>query len=326
MSDAHLPLTVHQLVFEGEVRTPIEFGPQAGAQLRGALWEALREVVLCDDAQAGTPEHSRFCPICRLIMMESDNSPRGVNPPRPFALRPPLDFDDNLRIKYKNGETIRFGVNLYGDAERLFPYVCQAVYKIGEIGVGYGRVRFLLRRAMAVNPFTGQNQVLFDEARLRSLPGLPITHEVIDTVVKMWPKQSIGLRWLTPCELTEHKKPVSTPHMPVVIARLLERAQLLEMHYTDTPQSTTLWRERHLALQAVAQKVNISVNNTRWVHVMSGSRRAEALKPVSGLVGQVRYTGNLAPLLYWLAWGSVLHIGKNVVKGNGWYSFLPLEQ
>lgn len=326
MNITRLPLNVHLLVFEGEVQTPVEFGPQAGAQLRGALWEALREVVVCDDKLAGTPEHSRFCPLCRLIMMESQDSPRGVNPPRPFAIRPPLDFDAHHRIKYQSGQTFRFGVNLYGDAEQLFPYVCQAAYKIGQIGVGYGRGRFLMRRAEAVNPFTGQTQVLYAESKLRGLPSIPVTHEVISAAVRMWPKRQVRLRWLTPCELTDQKRPATTPYLWIVMGRLLERAQLLEMHYTPEPSETALWRELHLRLQERAKQVEITQNDTHWVHVMSGSRRADALKPVSGLVGTSRYEGDVSDMLYWLAWGSVLHLGKNVVKGNGWYEILPLEQ
>lgn len=325
MSITRLPLTVHQLVFEGEATTPIEFGPQAGAQLRGALWEALREIVICDD-RARTPEHTRFCPLCRLILMESQESPRGVNPPRPFAIRPPLNFDAEHRIKVKSGEMIRFGVNLYGDAEQLFPYVCQAVYRIGQIGVGYGRGRFLLRTAEAVNPFTDQFQVVYADRKLRGLPGVPITHAGIERAIQGWSNEHITLDWRTPCELTDQGRPTSTPQLPIVIGRLIERCQMLELHYTPDPAETTAWRKLHLQLQERAKAVKLTDNATRWVHVMSGSRRSDSMKPVSGLIGTAHYTGDLSELKYWLAWGSILHIGKNVVKGNGWYEISQMEQ
>ncbi|MBK9121542.1 MAG: CRISPR system precrRNA processing endoribonuclease RAMP protein Cas6 [Chloroflexi bacterium] len=326
MTITHLPLTMHQLVFEAEVQTPIEFGPQVGAQLRGALWEALRDVVFCDDKLAGTPEHSLYCPLCRLIMMESQTSPRGANPPRPFAIRPPLDFDDHLRLRLVTGETLRFGVNLYGDAEQLFPYVCQAIYKIGQIGVGYGRGQYVLRRALACNPLTGQQQDIFSDGRLRGLPGVPITHEQIAATVQTLPKDRITLKWLTPCELTEQQRPARIPYAHILLARLAERAQLLELHYTPEPREHSQWRSLHLHLQDVARSISITKDSTRWVHVMSGSRRAQGLKPISGVIGEVQYNGDLSELLYWLIWGSALHVGKNVVKGNGWYEIVTLEQ
>lgn len=321
----HLPLRVHQLEFEAEVVTPIEFGPQAGAQLRGALWEALRDVVVCDDKLAGTPQHSLFCPSCRLIMMESLQSPRGANPPRPFAIRPPLDFDDHLRLKLATGQPLRFGVNLYGDAEQLFPYVCQAIYKIGQIGVGYGRGRYILRQAKARNPFTRQEQVILSEGRLRALPGVPITHDDIAAAAQELPKDRITLRWLTPCELTDQQRPARTPHAHILISRLIERIQMLELHYTSQPRGHPQWRSLHLRLQDVARTVSITKDSTRWLHVMSGSRRTNGLKPISGIIGEAQYRGELSELLYWLVWGSVLHVGKNVVKGNGWYEIDPLE-
>lgn len=319
MSITSLPLTVHQLIFEGEVTSAIEFGPQAGAQLRGALWEALHETVICEDARARTPEHVRFCPLCRLILMEAQTSPRGANPPRPFAIRPPRNFDAQNRIRINTGEMLRFGVNLYGDAEQLFPYVCQAVYKIGQIGVGYGRGTFLLRSAETVNPFTNETQVVYSDRKLRGLPGVPIRHESIEKAIEGWPNDRITLDWQTPCELTEQGRPASVPELAIVIGRLIERCQMLELHYTPDPAPTADWRELHLYLQAQAKHVALAENATQWNHVMSGSNRTQTMKPVSGLVGKARYEGDLSALRYWLAWGSALHIGKNVVKGNGWY-------
>ncbi len=319
MSIISLPLTVHQLIFVGEATTALEFGPQAGAQLRGALWEALRESVICEDARARTPEHVRFCPLCRLILMEAQESPRGANPPRPFAIRPPLNFDAQNRIRINAGETVRFGVNLYGDAEQLFPYVCQAVYKIGQIGVGYGRGTFLLQTAEAVNPFTGEAQMVYSEHKLRGLPSVPIRHDSIEQAIRGWSNDHITLDWQTPCELTDQGRPTSVPDLAVITGRLIERCQMLELHYTPDPAPTTDWRELHLQLQAQAKKVTLTENATRWNHVLSGSNRTQTMKPVSGLVGKARYEGDVSTLRYWLAWGSALHIGKNVVKGNGWY-------
>lgn len=325
MSIIRLPLTVHQLVFEGEATTPIEFGAQAGAQLRGALWEALRESVVCDDVRARTPEHAEFCPLCRLILMESQESPRGANPPRPFAIRPPLDFDAEHRIKIRSGEAIRFGVNLYGDAEQLFPYVCQAVYKIGLIGVGYGRGRFLLRTAHAVNSFTGESHLVYSDRKLQALPGVPVTHEGIEQAIHAWSNDHITLDWKTPCELTDQGRPASVPQLPIVMGRLIERCQMLELHYTRDPVETTEWRDLHLHLQERAKTIKLIDNATQWVHVMSGSRRSDSMKPISGLIGRAAYEGDLSEIRYWLAWGSVLHIGKNVVKGNGWYNVSEME-
>ena len=41
---------------------------------------------------------------------------------------------------------------------------------------------------------------------------------------------------------------------------------------------------------------------------------------VGGLVGQDTLAGELAPLRELLVWGSLIHVGKNAVKGDGWYT------
>jgi hypothetical protein len=37
------------------------------------------------------------------------------------------------------------------------------------------------------------------------------------------------------------------------------------------------------------------------------------------MVGEAVFTGNLGPLREILVWGSLVHVGKNAVKGDGWY-------
>ena len=44
--------------------------------------------------------------------------------------------------------------------------------------------------------------------------------------------------------------------------------------------------------------------------------------PIGGLVGQVTLAGDLAPLRELLVWGSLIHVGKNAVKGDGWYMIM----
>jgi hypothetical protein len=83
-------LIVHHLRFTLRAMTLIHLGPQAGAQIRGALWAALQQFACTAPAIEGDPDHSQHCPMCRLMALETAEDVRGVNPPRPFAVRPPL--------------------------------------------------------------------------------------------------------------------------------------------------------------------------------------------------------------------------------------------
>jgi hypothetical protein len=63
----------------------------------------------------------------------------------------------------------------------------------------------------------------------------------------------------------------------------------------------------------------VAGDETRWIDVVSYSSRSHQRTPIGGLVGCVILEGDLAPLRELLVWGMLLHVGKNAVKGDGWY-------
>lgn len=319
-----LNLTVHQLVFTLEASTLVHFGPQAGAQIRGALWAALQEFA-CTSPTARTPEHTRHCPMCRLVALETAESSRGVSPPRPFAIRPPLPYQPGMDCRFQSGETFSIGINLFGDAADLFPFVVQAVYRVGQIGVGYGRGRFTLQAVHAINPFSGITRPLYDGRQVSALPNIPINHATIAQAAAVLPADRLRLDFLTPTHIIGGGRVVSQPDFVVLLARLIERCQGLEEHYTPAAQPAEHWREHYLHLTEQAGDVQLIQDETHWVRAESGSRRTNETVSVGGFVGNAVYQGDLAVFRYWLAWGQILHVGKNAVKGCGWYSITSTD-
>ncbi len=319
-------LVVHHLHLTLQAETLVHLGPQAGAQLRGALWAALQQFACTASNIRPDPQHTQHCPMCRLMALETVEDARGNNPPRPFAVRPPLTgrIEDD-RVFY-TGDRFTVGINLFGDVVTLFPYICQAFYRMGEIGIGYGRGRFALQQIEAVDPLTGARIPLLQGRRIMAGPGLPLTHDKIKRSAATLPLDRITLRFLTPVFLKNQGQRLSHPDFAALIARLLERCQALELHYTERPTPQAEWRERYLALTEQAQQVRLVQDQTRWVEVGSGSRRTETRNSISGFVGEAVFEGDLSPFREWLLWGQSVHVGKNVVKGDGWYEVVRLEQ
>ena len=308
-------IEVHLLRLTCEATTRITFGLQAGAQIRGALWEMLQ--VVC--AHAGDP-NSDLHPARRLLMLELESA-RGQNPARPFAIRPSLPMEQTIAPR----QQFTFGVNLYGDAVELFPYVVQAVYRMGQAGVGYGRGRFVLVGVEAVNPLQHEAQSLMRGGKMVQMPGLPLTETDVMLAADRLPNDRITLNLLTPTQIVANGQRLSQLTFESLIARLLERYQAIEQHYTTTPTSTNIWRKRHLEMTQAAGLIRIKQDNTRWVRVESGSRRTGTRNSVGGLVGDITFEGDLQVFLPWLVWGSLLHVGKNAVKGSGWYELSQLD-
>lgn len=313
-------LIVHHIRFTLRARTFIHLGPQAGAQIRGALWEALRGFACAAPLTKRDPEHVQHCPMCWLMALETEQSARGFTPPRPFAIRPPLSPVPGSECQFQSGEVFTVGVNLFGDAADLIPYICQAFYRMGEQGIGYGRGQFTITQVQAVHPLVGSVCNLLQGRRVMLAAAQPVTGAQIEEVAGRLPGDRLTIHFRTPTCLTfQGGRVLDHPHFEALIARLLERCQALELHYTDQPTEQVVWQDRYLQLTQAARDIQLIEDRTRWVRVTSGSRRTDSMNSVSGFAGCATYAGNLTPFREWIVWGASLHVGKNAVKGNGWY-------
>jgi hypothetical protein len=310
-------LTVYHLRFVVEAQNRIEFGPQGGAQLRGGLYDALRRQSCAASDGRHDPVQAEYCPVCWLMAREDYTAARGKDVPRAFTVQPPID----IARSYRTGEKFSFGLTLFGKAISLFPYIVLAVPPMGEQGVGYGHGRFTLHSVEAVQPLSGERQVLMSpgETIVRQ-PTLFIRAEHINTrAAQLSPKQ-LSLRFLTPTRLTADRHLVKTPVFSIVIARLLERLDILNQEY-GTSGASTPWK----ILRTLASQVSLGQDRTQWLEVHSGSRRTGTYTPISGFVGEATYVGNLAPFREWLLWGQSIQIGKDTVKGNGLFEVVEVS-
>jgi hypothetical protein len=299
-----------------QATTPVHLAIHAGAQWRGALWDALRSFACTDPTQQGKPEHSWHCPMCFLLALEAD-SPRGVNPARPLVVRPPIPVRAGEECHYAPGEHFTFDLVLIGQAAKLYPYLIQAAQRIGQQGFAYGRGRYLLERAQSVNPLTNTQRTLYESGGRVSLPDSPLTGTDIQAAAERLSAERLWLRFLTPTQLTEGEKTLNRPQMAALLKRIIERLQSLEYHYGQaTPHE--IWKARHDTLSALAAGVPILRDETRWIRAFSGSQRAKRMQDVSGFVGGVLLEGDLADLRPWLLWAGLVNVGKNIIKGNGW--------
>lgn len=310
-------LRIHQLRFRLEAQSQIHMGPQAGAQLRGALWDALNKTACLAPEERGSSTHSQHCPMCFLMELRV-NSPRGEDPPRPFGLRPPLAVraeDDRIFVPEEHFE---LEMSLIGKAICLFPYLVQALKVAGQGGVGYGRGRFQILGIQAYHALRPETEDLLIEGHVKR-PSLCLERETVLAAAENLPKTHIRLRFLSPTTLKERGETLKRPLFPALIRRLLERTQAMTYHYSESRADAEFWKSRYEELSEKAERVRASQDNTRWVQIMSGSQRSNYYQDIGGFVGEVRFVGDLEPFREWLLWGQSLQVGKNVVKGNGMY-------
>lgn len=307
-------LSVQHLRFVVRPLQTIHFDSQPGSSLRGGLYQALAQHFCSEPFGVVTEDHLHRCPVCWLLAFEDPANQRGRDIARPLTIEPPT------KQVYERGEKMAFGVSLVGDARNLLPYLARAVEWLGQLGVGRGRSRFELLSINEYSPLLDAERILMDGHDVRS-PTLAITPERIAERADLMHTERVSLFFVTPTRLIADGKLIRQPEPPVVIARLLERCQALAAHFAEQEDkpTTDVWKQLALTLVKQAQSLRLAYVDVRWVEAFSGSKRQGYATPISGFIGPARWEGELIPFHEWLLWGESLHIGKNAVKGNGWY-------
>jgi hypothetical protein len=291
------------------------------------------------------------CPVASLVATLNPQADRGRDVPRPYAIVPPLTG----KTRYEAGEPITFGLTLFGDALNLFPYVVMALHQAGPLGLGkrlprpedknrYRRGRFTVQSAQALNLLTGEVQDILEAGSpMVQRPELPVTHSQIVEMsqqllapevnrsangrhyVSTYQHQltndplDLTLSFKTPARIVSHKKLLKEPQFTPIFHRLLDRLLALDQEFGGNGSTSSISIDKN-ALLALSDQVELVMNETQWQEVWSYSARQGKKTPISGLTGSATYRASQeiwGALLPYLLWGSVIHIGKNAVKGDG---------
>lgn len=317
-------LETHHLLFTAQVTRTLGLDEHSGSALRGNLFEGVwrrfctnKEAVTCAECSL-----HQLCPVSSLVAPLRDGSPRGRDIPRPYILLPPLEG----RRTFAPGETFTFGLTLFGQIIELLPYLLLVTSELERAGLGRRmdenrgqRGMFQVQLIEAYQPLTGQREALYRAGKLQAnAPTLSVRREDVVQRASTVSSERITLRFVTPMHLIHHQHVLHTPVFHFFIARLLERLEALEREYgqgqREEPSSRD-WRE----LVERAEDIRSQLGDIHWEEVHSYSRRSQYMTDISGFTGTAIFTGDLSLFHELLVWGELIHVGKNTVKGNGWY-------
>jgi len=318
--------TAHRLMIRATIVEPVLLNQHKGSALRGALYHSLRNrfcTMRPKRLECPACPLWQVCPVCTLVSTLAPANPRGRDVARPYTIQPPLD---GTKTFYEPGESFQFGLTLYAQALQLFPYVIMALYSLEEEGLGrrveanrWRRGTFRVEEVWAENPLTRQRQAVTRPGdQTVEVPDVPITHQQVTAWASRgdW-SAAVTLELLTPLRLTARGRLVKPGWVTfrVFMARLLDRLESLAQHFGEEPLKLDF-----AALLRSAEAVRTLDDATRWVELRSYSTRQRRATPIGGLVGKVTFAADdWAPFLPWLIWGRFTHLGKDAVKGNGWY-------
>ena len=119
----------------------------------------------------------------------------------------------------------------------------------------------------------------------------------------------------TPYRLAHRKKPVQVQIEQTPLQSSLADLKPIEL----VPVRRTVWEDLYRGLIEQARGVELAENHTGWVDWERYSTRQKQRMNLGGLIGEARYSGDLAPFLPLLALGELVHVGKACAFGNGLY-------
>ncbi len=326
--------TLHHLRVETIVETPLILNEHKGSAVRGALYHALRGpnrpgydgyTGFCVNKAAAScydcPLHA-ICPVSTLVATLDEESERGRNVPRPYIIRV---RPDKSKLLYQPGTPFTFDLALCADALPLFPYVVMALQRLQVDGLGkkgieneWHRGRVRLERISTIHPLTGEMATIQNQGETTiKIPDFPATHADVMAATAQLPRSGpLTFQFHSPTRLIEHKQLLKEPTFRPLFLRLITRLEELSGRFSDTPLELDV-----PTLVVLAEKVQLVQNQTYWVELESYSTRKGGSTPIGGLMGQATYhADNWQPFLPWLVWGSLVGVGKNTVKGDGWYT------
>ncbi len=220
----------------------------------------------------------------------------------PFAFLLPYPYEREKPLK------VRF--TLVGKARKFFPHLILALEGMAKTGLGRRRVPLVLSSVRE----EGSGKILYEDGRILQ-PSLVPPPESIQTELN-----EMEVRFLTPVELKFSRRFVRAEELEfhIVLRNLLRRISLVSYFHADTPLEVD-FKE----VIKKSQEVKVTSKDLEEVRFKRRSSRTGQTYPLRGIVGSVRFKGNLRPFFELFLLGSYLNIGKKTSFGFGAMKVLP---
>jgi len=315
--DLYPDLTLSVFRFTLEALETLHLPPYKGSALRGGFGHVFKRTV-CVQPRVTRCDDCLLSETCAYAYLFETRPPPGSQVlrthqaiPRPFAIQPPLD----RRTEIQAGERLSFGLVLVGRAAGFLSHFLVVFRELGEVGLGRGRGKYALREVVTIHPLNGQERPVYDGETLLGT-GLEVTAEDVAAWAEDLPSDQLTVRFLTPALLKHGGKFArETVDFHVLVRALLRRTSSLAYFHCGGR-----WDADYPGWIARAQGVETVETHLSWMKWERYSGRQARRIEMGGVVGNVTYAGDLAPFRPLLTLGTLTHVGKGAVFGNGQYT------
>ena len=235
--------------------------------------------------------------------------------PHPFVLTPPID----RRAHFTAEHELKLELLLVGRAINWLAYFICTLEELGRRGVGPSRSRYRLVRVESLHtlgfPGNGSGTTVY-EGEVRKVVGTPHVLEGSTFFEAVPEEPAATLMFETPARIVSVEHLATQLPFPTLIRALLRRLALLTYFHCGQPVSPENLRE----LIGAAESVQVRDSTLRWRDWQRYSTRQKIHMKLGGLVGSVRYEGNISTFIPFLRAGELTHVGKATSFGLGKYN------
>lgn len=308
---AHYRLTLQAV-------TPLNLPDHLGSTLRGGFGHVFRHQ-LCVQPRAHNCGDCILHSQCPYVYIFDTPVPKGAevlsankDAVRPFMIKAPV----NVKGSYAPGDLLVFGLTLVGRAIEYLPYFVVVFQQLGYQGLGPGRGEYTLTKVEAVQPWTGEQQVVYStNCDLKRDVDLTMARADFVRYSSAFASGSVSIRFVSPTRLKHRGELVwQGPPFHVLIKALLARVSSLSYFHCGER-----WRVDFSRWIDRARQIELDSGETHWDDWKRYSGRQDQWVWMGGLVGRATYKGKVHPFLPLLALGEAVQVGKKTVFGNGFY-------
>ena len=309
------------------VKETIELQPYPGSEIRGCLGWALRSV------SYGKSSHCPTCrnrPDCRYgniysYLFESPKDHPFIvhnvrlqkykqqNYPQPMVIYPPVGG------VHLQGDIVTVGITLIGYAINFLQFLCCGLrlMKMRKISGGANKIelRGIRDRLADIAPGdSGKSDQPASEGWKPTV--LDLTH-FLRQAQRHKNLKSIKIIFLTPFRFRHRNKLGKELNFYVFFKNILRRITLLSVHSpldTDINYSDLLEKARFVDV--------VSTNMMEWYDWERYSSKQRKKMRLGGLVGEIKFSGDLGTFIPYIKLGEFLHVGKGGSFGLGKYSII----
>ena len=310
------PLTAHRYQFELTLHQNAHLPTYLGAMLRGGFGLTFKRFV-CMQPQLEQCDGCLLLHTCAYPAVFQPVPPPNATVlsthdriPVPYILEPPPP----RAAMWEKGETIPFGLTLFGHSQAYLPYFVLSFQQVARQGLGQQRTRATLSHVYAISP--DDETSLWEEGALR-LDWAQFGHWPTPTLPPATSPYPMGvLSFHTPARLKYKQNFVQEPPpFHVIFRTLLRRVSSLSYFYANHHWDIDYrdWIEQAKQVQTIS-------TTAHWQDWQRYSTRQQRHMNLGGITGSITYQANdLTPFLPLLILGQLTHVGKGTSFGNGRY-------